>query len=219
MDIDNTQTQVGFVGLGLMGKPMARNLISAGFKVTVLSRSRAPIDELKLLGAHEASSIAHLCDTSEVIITMLPTPSVTTSVVLGEFGILSQMKKNSLFIDMGTQPPQLAKEIFAKASEHDILALDAPVSGGDIGAENATLSIMVGGTNKAFEIGKPILETLGTSIYHVGDAGSGQTVKAANQIMVAGILATISEALVLLENSNLNMEAALSLETPNRHLN
>lgn len=192
-----------------MGKPMAINLIKAGFDVCVASRSQGPIDELKLLGAKTAQSVELLCLDSDVIITMLPTPEITRVVVLGDQGVIASMQKGTLFIDMGTESPQLAIDIDHTARKQGIHALDAPVSGGDVGAKNATLSIMVGGDPDAYERALPILKKLGSTIVRVGGVGAGQSVKAVNQIMVAGILATISEGLALLESSDVDISHAL----------
>lgn len=201
--------RVGFIGLGLMGKPMASNLVRAGFDVSVLSRSKGPIDELVALGAVAASDVGELCERSDAVITMLPTPSVTREVVLSSQGVLAALSPGSLFIDMGTEDPGLAREIWKVAQERGVGALDAPVSGGDVGAISGELSIMVGGDQDVFEKARPILEAMGSSIGLVGGPGSGQVVKSVNQIMVAGILATVAEGLALLETADVDVDAAI----------
>ncbi|WP_245790301.1 NAD(P)-dependent oxidoreductase [Ferrithrix thermotolerans] len=200
---------MGLIGLGLMGKPMAKNLLKAGFDLTVMSRSEGPVIELETLGAKRAESYSSLGAVSEFVVTMLPTPAVTKEVVLGPGGVLGGMKPNSILIDMGTEDPALAREIYERAKEIGVSALDAPVSGGDVGAIAGTLSIMVGGDRDVFERSASVLGAMGTNISYVGGAGSGQAVKAVNQVMVAGILATIAEGLTLLERSSVDTEAAL----------
>lgn len=207
--LDMEKETIGFVGLGLMGKPMAINLLKANYEVIANSRSIAPIDEVVALGAKRASSNDALATESTVVITMLPTPDVTRTVVLGAEGLLSKMTAGSLFIDMGTESPSLAQEIAKAAGKVGVEALDAPVSGGDIGAINGTLSIMVGGETRAFERAKEIFSVLGSSALHLGGPGSGQIVKASNQIMVAGILASISEGLALIEGCGIDMDQAI----------
>lgn len=202
-------TKVGLIGLGLMGKPMAKNLLKAGFDLTVMSRSEGPVIELETLGAKRAESYSSLGAVSEFVVTMLPTPAVTKEVVLGPGGVLGGMKPNSILIDMGTEDPALAREIYERAKEIGVSALDAPVSGGDVGAIAGTLSIMVGGDRDVFKRSASVLGAMGTNISYVGGAGSGQAVKAVNQVMVAGILATIAEGLTLLERSSVDTEAAL----------
>jgi 2-hydroxy-3-oxopropionate reductase len=192
-----------------MGKPMAKNLLKAGFDLTVMSRSEGPVIELETLGAKRAESYSSLGAVSEFVVTMLPTPAVTKEVVLGPGGVLGGMKPNSILIDMGTEDPALAREIYERAKEIGVSALDAPVSGGDVGAIAGTLSIMVGGDRDVFKRSASVLGAMGTNISYVGGAGSGQAVKAVNQVMVAGILATIAEGLTLLERSSVDTEAAL----------
>lgn len=200
---------VGVIGLGLMGKPMAMNLVRAGFEVLVASRSDGPVEELV---THGASSLhpTEIARRADVVITVLPTPTVTREVLLGEDGVIASMRPGAIVIDMGTETPDLAREIHVLAGERGILALDAPVSGGDIGARAGTLSIMVGGEQPVFEAALPVLRALGSSVRLVGGPGSGQCVKAVNQILVAGALATVSEGMALLERSGVDVDEAIA---------
>ncbi len=202
-------TKVGFIGLGLMGKPMAKNLLAAGFDLLVTSRSEPPILEVVELGAQRAPNLRSLAESCEFVVTMLPTPKVTNEVVLGSNGMLGSMTKGTVFIDMGTEDPALALEIYHKARTLGVCALDAPVSGGDVGAIAGTLSIMAGGDKEVFDRALPLFEALGSKISLVGGAGSGQVVKAVNQVMVAGILATIAEGLTLLEGTDVDRNEAI----------
>ncbi len=202
-------TKVGFIGLGLMGKPMAKNLLRAGFDLLVISRSEPPVLELVELGAKRANNYRSLAMESEFVVTMLPTPKVTRDVVFGEDGVLEAMDKNTIFIDMGTEDPALAIEIYQVAKNRGVFALDAPVSGGDVGAIAGTLSVMVGGEPEVFERARPLFEAVGSNVSLVGGAGSGQVVKAVNQVMVAGILATIAEGLRLLEEADVDQGEAI----------
>ena len=195
--------RVGLIGLGLMGKPMARNLLRAGFSLTVHNRSRPAVDELLAEGAQAASSARSVAEQSDVVITMLPDTPDVEHVVLGEHGILAGARPGMLLIDMSTIAPASAQRIDAVCAEHGIGALDAPVSGGDAGAIAGTLSIMVGGKPEDLERARPILQALGTTITHCGAAGAGQVVKACNQVAVALIISAISEAIVLGKQSGI----------------
>jgi len=191
--------RIGFIGLGIMGKPMAQHLLAAGYSLTVLNRSRAAQDELVAAGAQAGASPFDVAQHSDVVITMLPDSPDVEQVVLGSNGVLDGLRAGGLLIDMSTIQPSVARRIAEAARAKNIDALDAPVSGGQVGAQNATLSIMVGGSVAAFERAKPIFEKLGNAerIVHVGDAGAGQVTKAANQIVVAVTIQAVSEALVL----------------------
>ncbi len=203
-------SRIGFIGLGLMGKPMAKNLVSSGFEVMVASRSAAPVEELRQFGAIGAASLAELAHWSDAVITMLPTPVVTDQVVLKTGGVLESMRGGTILVDMGTETPDLARQIHRRGKERGVMVLDAPVSGGDTGAIAGTLSVMCGGEPEAFALAEPIFNSLASSVRLVGGPGSGQAVKAVNQIMVAGILATIAEGLALLERSDVDMDQALA---------
>jgi 2-hydroxy-3-oxopropionate reductase len=188
---------VGFIGLGIMGKPMALHLLQSGYSLAVLNRSPGPQTELVTAGAIAGTSPKHVAEQSDVVITMLPDSPDVERVVLGKDGVLEGMQSGGLFIDMSTVLPSLAQRIAHCAEQKGCASLDAPVSGGQVGAQNATLSIMVGGESAAFERAKPILEKMGKNIVHVGKAGAGQVTKAANQLVVGVTIAAISEALVL----------------------
>ena len=189
--------KVGFIGLGIMGKPMARNLMKAGYELTVHDHSLASAEELEGEGASAAKSARKVAEDSDVIITMLPDSPQVREVVTGEDGVLEGAREGSLIIDMSSISPVVAREVSAAVNEHGISMLDAPVSGGDTGARQGTLSIMVGGEADDFERVRPLLEVMGAAITHVGPSGAGQVVKVANQIVVALSIEAVSEALVL----------------------
>jgi 2-hydroxy-3-oxopropionate reductase len=190
--------RVGFVGLGIMGAPMARNLIDAGYELVVFNRTRSKAEELaEGRPAQASSSLEDVARQSDIIITMLPGPPEVEAVIAGEGGLLEGMSQGTLLIDMSTSSPNLARKLAGAALQRGIWSLDAPVSGGDVGAEEGTLSIMAGGDLEAFERAWPLFQAMGETIVHVGESGAGQVTKAANQIVVALILEAVSEALVL----------------------
>ncbi len=189
--------KVGFVGLGIMGKPMARNLMQAGYELMVHNRSRGPVDELASEGAEAAESPREVAEKSDIVITMLPDSPQVQEVVAGEDGVLEGIKESSLLVDMSTISPVVTEELAAAVKEKGVGMLDAPVSGGDVGAIEGTLSIMVGGEEEDFERAKPLFEAMGKTVNHVGPVGAGQVTKAANQIVVALTIEAVSEALVL----------------------
>ncbi len=189
--------RIGFIGLGIMGKPMAANLLAAGFPLTVHNRSRAPMEELAARGAATADSPAALAATSDVVITMLPDSPDVEAVVLGEQGVLSSIRAGCLFIDCSTIAPASARRIAAALAERGVEAIDAPVSGGELAARDGTLSIMCGGSAEALARARPIFAVLGSRTTHVGAAGAGQVTKAANQIVVALTIQAVAEALTL----------------------
>jgi 2-hydroxy-3-oxopropionate reductase len=187
---------IGFIGLGVMGKPMALNLIKSGRALVVHSRSRGPVDELVAAGANAASSAADVARQADVIITMLAdTPDVER--VVGE--LLPALRPNTLVIDMSSISPVAARQLAKRVAEKGGAMLDAPVSGGEIGAKNASLSIMVGGDAAAFERARPILAAMGNPerIVLIGESGAGQTCKVCNQMAIGGALAGVSEAIAL----------------------
>ena len=190
--------KVGFIGLGIMGKPMARNLIKAGHELVVYNRSREKADELAQEGAAAAAAspkeVAAACET---VITMLPDSPEVREVVAGEDGVLEGIEEGSLLVDMSTISPVVTEELAAKAGEKGVRMLDAPVSGGEPGAVEGTLSIMVGASEEDFERLRPIFDVLGDTVVRVGEVGAGQVVKACNQIVVALVIEAVSEALVL----------------------
>ena len=188
---------IGFVGLGIMGKPMAKNLKKAGYSLTVHNRSRGAIDELTKAGAQAAETSKEVAESSEIIITMLPDSPDVELIYSGEQGIFSGVRSGTLLIDMSSISPIAARNLAGKAQKLGCDMLDAPVSGGEAGAISASLSIMIGGEAAAVERAMPIFESLGKNIVHVGRAGAGQVTKAANQMVVGTTIAIVSEALVL----------------------
>ncbi len=189
--------RVGFIGLGIMGKPMAKNLLKKEYQLTVYNRSRPPIVELERLGARAANSSREVAESSDIVITMLPDSPDVEQVVLGSNGVSSGIKTDSILIDMSTISPITTKKIAGHLTSLGVDMLDAPVSGGEKGAIEATLSIMVGGKTEVFEECLEIFQALGKNIVHVGDVGMGQVAKACNQIVVALTLEAVGEALVL----------------------
>lgn len=188
---------IGFIGLGIMGYPMATNLIRAGYKVVAHNRSREPVGDLANKGATPAFSPREVAEKSSVIILCLPDSPDVQQVVAGPGGVLEGTSQGNIIIDMSTISPVVAVELAEQAAEQGIQMLDAPISGGDVGAKEGTLSIMIGGDAEIVEQVIPILEVLGSTITHVGSRGAGQMVKACNQIVVAGTLSVVAEALVL----------------------
>lgn len=188
---------VGFIGLGAMGKPMALNLVRSGFELVVHSRSRPPVDELVEAGARPAESPHEVASAASVVVTILPDTPDVEQVLTGAQGVLSGSTPGSLIIDMSTISPPVTTMLAEAAARQGCSMLDAPVSGGDVGARNATLSIMVGGSEADFVRARPIFEALGKTIVHAGPSGAGQTVKACNQIVVGCTIAAVSEAIVL----------------------
>jgi 2-hydroxy-3-oxopropionate reductase len=189
--------RVGFVGLGIMGKPMANNLMEAGYELAVYNRSPEKARELGEQGATVAASPREVAENSDVIITMLPDSPQVREVVTGEDGVLEGISEGSLLIDMSTISPVVTEELAEAVKEKGASMLDAPVSGGDVGAIEGTLSIMVGGEEGDFERASPLFDAMGKTVTHVGPIGAGQVTKAANQIVVALVIEAVSEALVL----------------------
>ena len=201
--------RVGFIGLGIMGKPMARHLLRAGHQLVVHNRRREPVDELAAEGAAAGDSPRGVAEASDIVITMLPDSPQVREVVGGEDGVLAGAAAGTLIIDMSTISPMVTRELAASAAQHGVRMLDAPVSGGEVGAIEARLSIMVGGSEEDFDRAKPLLDVLGTPLL-VGPAGAGQVVKACNQIIVALNIAAVSEALVL--GSKAGVDPALIID-------
>jgi 2-hydroxy-3-oxopropionate reductase len=189
--------KIGFIGLGIMGKPMARNLMEAGYELTVHNRSPEKAEELGEEGATVAATPREVAEKSDVVITMLPDSPQVREVVAGEDGVLEGIKEGSLVIDMSTISPVVTEELAEAVKEKGASMLDAPVSGGDVGAIEGTLSIMVGGDEGDFERARPQFDAMGKTVTHVGPVGAGQVTKAANQIVVALTIEAVSEALVL----------------------
>lgn len=188
---------IGFIGLGIMGKPMSKNLIKAGYSLIVHDINREPVRELASSGAKEAFSAREAAERSQVVITMLPNSPDVLTVALGKDGIIEAARPGLIYIDMSSIAPQAAQDVAARMAEKGVRMLDAPVSGGEPGAIAGTLAIMVGGDEETFLQVRPILQVMGKSVERVGDIGAGNTAKLANQIMVAVNIAGLSEALVL----------------------
>jgi 2-hydroxy-3-oxopropionate reductase len=187
---------VGYIGLGLMGKPMARNLLEAGYDLVVHNRSQSAVEELVGLGAKAATSPAVVASQVDVVFTNLPDSPDVELVALGEAGIIAGAHEGLIYVDNSTIKPATARMLSEKLGEKGVLCLDAPVSGGDIGAQKGTLAIMVGGPQQALERVRPLFEVLGETITYVGESGAGQIAKAANQIMVAAQMVAMGELLV-----------------------
>lgn len=203
--------RIGFIGLGIMGRSMAANLVAAGHDVLVWNRSEEPRRALIELGAEGASGPDELAREAEIVITMLSDDAALRAVLEDEQqGVLAHARPGTLVIDMSTVSPALSKELAATAARRQVRMLDAPVSGGDVGAREGTLSIMVGGEAQDVERARPLFEVLGSRVVHVGPAGAGQVVKACNQVLVAVIFAGVSEALVL--GSKLGVQPAAVLD-------
>ena len=192
---------VGYIGLGLMGKSIARNILKAGFPLVVHNRSRDAVNELAAEGARIAFNPAEVAAQADVVFANLPDTPDVLSVVLGEQGVIEAAHPGLVFVDNSTIKPAAARQIAAVLAEKGTLSLDAPVSGGDVGARNATLTVMIGGPNEALEKVLPVLQAMGKTITHVGEAGAGQIAKAANQIMVAAQMVAMGELLVFAQKA------------------
>ncbi len=188
---------IGFIGLGIMGRPMARNLLKAGFRLIVHNRHQEVTDEFVAAGAQSAARPRDIAASCDVLITMLPASPQVEEVLIGSNGVIEGARTGLTVIDMSTISPTVTRMLTARLAERGITMLDAPVSGGDRGASAGTLSIMVGGDEDTFERCMPIFQAMGKTIVHVGASGAGQVVKACNQIVVALIIEAVSEALVL----------------------
>ncbi len=193
--------RIGYIGLGIMGKPMARNIMKAGFDLVVHNRSQAAVKELVGEGATAASNPREVAEQVDVLFTNLPDSPDVELVVFGENGVMEGAHEGMIFVDNSTIKPMVARKIAKALEEKGVLSLDAPVSGGDIGAIKGTLAIMVGGPGEALEKVRPILDAVGKTITHVGDSGAGQIAKAANQIMVAAQMVAMGELLVFAQKA------------------
>lgn len=198
--------KVGFIGLGIMGRPMAKNLMKAGYSLVVYNRSSEPVKELAQMGAEGAGSPKEVAARVKTVITMLPDSPDVEQVVLGENGILDGATPGSIIVDMSSIAPLVTKRIAEKAAAKGVQMIDAPVSGGEAGAIAGTLSIMVGGDEKDFEECREMFMAMGKSVVRVGDIGSGNVVKLANQIIVALNIAAVSEAFVLATKAGVSPE-------------
>jgi 2-hydroxy-3-oxopropionate reductase len=204
-------TTVAFIGLGIMGGPMARNLVKAGYDVTGYNRSQAKVDALVTAGGRGASSVAETVAGADVVATMLPDSPDVAAVLGGEDGVFAHAAPGTLVIDFSSIRPDVSARLAADGKAQGFRVLDAPVSGGEQGAIEGVLSIMVGGEAADFMAARPLLEVVGKTVVHVGGPGAGQTVKAANQLMVAGTIELVAEAIVFLEAHGVDTEAAVKV--------
>ncbi|MBD8011938.1 2-hydroxy-3-oxopropionate reductase [Microbacterium sp. Re1] len=204
-------TNITIIGLGIMGLPMAKNLVKAGYTVTGVNRSPEAVQKLVDAGGNGAASVAEGVKDADVIITMVPDSPDVADVVQGPEGVFANAKKGALWIDNSSIRPDVAKELAEEAVAAGLGVVDAPVSGGEQGAIDGVLSIMTGGSPEDFAKAEPILQAIGKTIVHVGPAGAGQTVKAANQLIVAVNIQALSEAIVFLEAYGVDTDAALKV--------
>ncbi|WP_432545009.1 NAD(P)-dependent oxidoreductase [Kineococcus sp. SYSU DK002] len=203
--------RIGFVGLGTMGRPMAANLVGAGYRVRALCRHEEHREAARGIGATPVDTVAELTDGVEAVLSIVPDSPDVLDLALGEDGLLAAMPAGSLFVDLSSIRPDAARAVHAAAADRGVECLDAPVSGGEAGAVEGTLAVMVGGSQAAFDRALPVLRAVGTTIIRVGDAGAGQVVKAANQLVVAGNLQVLGEAVAFLEAHSADLPAALDV--------
>jgi len=201
--------KLGYIGLGLMGKPMAQNLLKAGFPVVVHNRSRQKVEELVRLGATAADNPAQVAERADIVFTNLPDTPDVLGVVLGENGVLAGAHPGMIFVDNSTIKPAASRQIYQRLAEIGVSSLDAPVSGGDIGAQQGTLSIMVGGDADALEKVMPAFMAIGKTVTHIGGPGTGQVAKACNQIMVAAQMLAMSELLIFAQKAGADPEKVI----------
>lgn len=204
-------TTIAFIGLGIMGEPMAGHLVDAGHDVIGVNHSREPVDRLVERGARGAATIAEAVTEADVVITMVPDSPDVEGAAYGEDGIYANAKPGTLHVDCSSIRPDVARRLAEAGAQHGLKVVDAPVSGGQPGAVEGKLSIMVGGAEADVERARPLLEKMGSTVVHVGEAGAGQTVKAANQLIVAGHLELLAEAIVFLEAHDVDTGAALEV--------
>lgn len=206
---NTSETVVGFIGIGVMGKSMVLNLLQGGYEIHVFTRTKTKAQELLDKGCAWHTSPAGVAGAADIIITMVGSPRDVEEIYLAEDGVLAKARTGALVIDMTTSSPQLAEQIYKQAKGLGIAALDAPVSGGDIGAQQGTMSIMVGGDREAFEQARPLFEIMGKNIVYQGVAGSGQHCKMANQIAVASTMMGVCESLRYAEKAGLDPATVL----------
>ncbi|MEC2072863.1 NAD(P)-dependent oxidoreductase [Alkalihalophilus marmarensis] len=200
---------IGFIGLGVMGKSMAKNLMKKGFSVNAYTRTKSKAEDLIEEGCTWCESATEAAEKADVIITMLGFPSEVKEIYFGEEGLLNKAREGSILIDMSTSSPTLAKEIAEAADKHQMTALDAPVSGGDIGAREARLTIMVGGNEEAYNKALPVFQAMGTNVVLQGGPGMGQYTKMVNQIAIATNMIGVSEAISYADKAGLNPNLVL----------
>ncbi|MCH2368195.1 MAG: NAD(P)-dependent oxidoreductase, partial [Planctomycetes bacterium] len=198
--------KIGFIGMGIMGRPMAKNLLGAGHEVTVYNRTASRCDEAVEAGAARAGTPAECAAGKEIVITIVTDSPDVEAVLFGENGAMGGAAEGALFIDMTTISPDVTRDIAVRLEEGGFQFLDAPVSGGDIGAQKGTLTIMVGGRQEAFDRAEPVLEAMGSRITLVGESGAGQVTKACNQILCAVNLLAVCEAVALAARSGIDLE-------------
>ena len=206
-------SKIGFIGLGIMGLPMARNLLKAGHAVIAYNRTRAKADQLAADGAKITDTPRQVAENADIIITIVTDTPDVEAVLFGPDGIAAGAKAGTIIVDMSTISPIRTKEFAAKLAEQQVELLDAPVSGGDIGAQKGTLTIMVGGTETAYQKCLPLFEVMGSRVTHVGPSGSGQMVKMCNQILCAVNMLGVCEALSLAKKSGLDLDKMLNVVT------
>lgn len=202
--------RIGFIGLGIMGRGMANNILQQGFALRVWNRTASRMDELVAQGAQASNSPAELAANSDIIITCVSDTPDVEAVILGDEGVIHGVARGALVIDMSTISPQATREIAARLAERGAHMLDAPVSGGSEGAAKGTLSIMIGGEAEQVVRARPVLEAMGQTITHVGEIGAGQTVKLVNQILVVGSMMAMGEALLFAQAGGVDLEKALA---------
>ncbi|HCY84293.1 MAG TPA: oxidoreductase [Desulfobacteraceae bacterium] len=207
---ETKDNRIGFIGLGVMGHSMAGHLLDKGYEMRLYTRTKAKADDLVAKGAVWCDTVAELAAASDIVITIVGYPADVEQVYLGGAGIFENSAPGTMAIDMTTSDPGLAERLWAAGSEKGIQVLDAPVSGGDLGARNATLSIMVGGDKEAFDRALPVLEVMGKNIVYQGKAGSGQHTKMANQIAIAAGMVAVCESLAYAKRSGLDPETVLA---------
>jgi 2-hydroxy-3-oxopropionate reductase len=207
----SAMTKLAFIGLGIMGRPMAKHLLDAGFDVVGYNRSPEAIEWLVAMGGRGAGSIREAVHDADIVAIMVPDSPDVREVLAGQGGVFESAPTGALIIDFSSIRPDVSAELAAEGRQLGFRLLDAPVSGGEQGAIDAVLSIMVGGAAEDFDAAKRVLDTVGKTVVHVGPSGSGQTVKAANQLMVAGILELVAEAIVFLEAYDVDTAAALTV--------
>ncbi|SJZ54589.1 2-hydroxy-3-oxopropionate reductase [Consotaella salsifontis] len=201
--------KVGFIGLGIMGRPMAKNLLKAGYSLVVFDKF-APSEDLVALGAEAGTSSADVASKADIVLTMLPNSPHVREAVMGEGGVLEGARSGTILVDMSSIAPAASQEICAAAKEKGVVMLDAPVSGGEPKAIDGTLAIMVGGDEAAFDKVKPLLDVMGGSVVRVGDIGAGNVTKLANQMIVALNIAAVSEAFTLATKAGVSPEAVFN---------
>ena len=205
MDIKKPHNEIGYIGLGIMGKPMVKNLISADHSIVFYARKANVIKEISSIGGRYVDNIPEISKSSKIIFLNLPDSNDVYDVIFSKTGLFSNLSKGSIIIDMSTISPEVTKKISKKLERKKCYLIDAPVSGGEIGAINGSLSIMVGGKKNIFNKIKHLLSILGKNITYIGDSGSGQIAKACNQILVAGTMVSVSEILLLAKKSKCDL--------------